>query len=1484
MRGQVACSPHSPVLQRFAIRLLTGAVLFFSLSVNITHAQGPPITPSGLHTQVSDPIAIGGHTQYDITGGTRPGGGVNLFHSFGDFNVPINNIANFLNAGSFDLIGTPLPPNLPTDNIFGRVTEQQDPSIIFGMIQTNGPGGFGHANLFLMNPHGFLFGPNATVNVGGMVAFTSADYMKLTDTARFNAIPNAAADALLTAFPVAAFGFLGSNPGAITVQGSQFTVADGTGISLVGGNISIESGTPEGGTTQPARLSAPNSQIQLASVASPGEFDAITLQPLPNVDGASFTSVGSVSLAPGSNINVIGTNTVSIRSGQFVLAVNDALLTTDQTAGPSDTIALTRGSSIVTSNAGTDLEAADISVTTGNFEMDGASMKSTTTGAGRGGDISVIAQSINLVNGAQIVSATEGPGTGGTISLLTTNNVSIFGYDSEGTLTGILDDVGFVRSGVFTTTSSSVAGGAIVVSAPVVTLEEGGMIASTTPGEGRGGNITINNGTTLNVMSGAQITSTSGVFNFETGEIVGSGDGGDITVTATDSVLVTGVSQDLFSLSAISATTSTGGKGGDITILAPRVNVEESGIIISSTAGTGTGGAIAITADDAVLVTGFLSDFLNSSIVSAAASDGAGGAITIDTPSLTVGDRGVIRTDSSGSGNGGALTVTAGNISLTNGGGIEASGGVGASGTISLEAGDTLLVSGQFVDQSGPEPDVTRSRIVNRTDNGLSSNGGIEIVAREVVITDGRIESQTGPGGGGDVSITADDAITISGGLNIQAFTLGGTVGSLSFSAPAIRLFDQAAVTSTTSSDASAGGILFTTNTLTLMDGSIIRSNTEQGTGRGGVILVDASNSVILSGGSTIQSNTTTTQGGPAGSVTVKANNLVSLSGTGTGLLSESGSNTTIGTGDGGTITVQSNQVQITDSAVISAKSNGTGNAGSVTIEGTASSAQSVLIDGGVISTETDGGGAGGDIQINATAIHLLNFASIRTLTFLSDGAAGDIALNATQQITAVDSFLQTDAVGGTGRGGDILLRAPTIGIDGGLLSATTSGAGQAGNVLLEGHEISLRASPFAAAQGFGLGVDLIALTAGSGHGGTVTLRGLDGPSSHADNVTISGSSSLRTLTASDGSAGDITINAARFVLTDDAKLNADTFGSGGAGTITITATDHATISGLSTAMSSSSDFGATGNAGQITVSAPTVTITNSGHIFTTTTGEGTGGNITITAGQSATLTNGAGISASSTGPGNTGNIEINAGNQFTMTDSSMTAEADQSSGGAIKITTNPGGTMQFANSTISTSVLDGTGGGGSLNFDPLFMIMLGSQFLANAVQGPGGNISITTNFLLMDANSVISASSQFGVNGTVTIQSPNAPVSGQIQPLNKAPLPATSLLNQRCAALAGGQFSSFTVAGRDSLPTEPGSWLTSPLYAAGTGTEEGLSGLSRLSGVSGVVRAGLVTHRTNQIDKTDQTDQFLLSLRQIAPAGFLTQAFAVNSSEGCTS
>src|SRR5262249_31822886 len=121
--------------------------------------------------------------------------------------------------------------------------------------------------------------------------------------------------------PVAAFGFLGSNPGAITVQGSQLSVTPGQSLSLVGGNIAVQSGTLDNGTVQSAKLSAPGGQINLASVASPGEVLAVRVDYASNVSGQSFGALGSINVSEQSVIDVSGNGggTVLIRGGQFLL-------------------------------------------------------------------------------------------------------------------------------------------------------------------------------------------------------------------------------------------------------------------------------------------------------------------------------------------------------------------------------------------------------------------------------------------------------------------------------------------------------------------------------------------------------------------------------------------------------------------------------------------------------------------------------------------------------------------------------------------------------------------------------------------------------------------------------------------------------------------------------------------------------------------------------------------------------------------------------------------------------------------------------------------------------------------------------------------------------------------------------------------------------------------------------------------------------------
>ena len=79
---------HRLPTRNLSLLMLGFSVLWLSLPCPSSWSQVQVPTPSGLNTQVSEPIAVGEQTQYDITGGTRPNGGPNLFHSFGDFGVP----------------------------------------------------------------------------------------------------------------------------------------------------------------------------------------------------------------------------------------------------------------------------------------------------------------------------------------------------------------------------------------------------------------------------------------------------------------------------------------------------------------------------------------------------------------------------------------------------------------------------------------------------------------------------------------------------------------------------------------------------------------------------------------------------------------------------------------------------------------------------------------------------------------------------------------------------------------------------------------------------------------------------------------------------------------------------------------------------------------------------------------------------------------------------------------------------------------------------------------------------------------------------------------------------------------------------------------------------------------------------------------------------------------------------------------------------
>ena len=168
------------------------------------------------------PLAGPNYQIPDTLGQTR---GKNLFHSFGSFNINTNESATFTGPSSIQ-------------NVISRVTGGS-PSSIDGILSCTIPG----ANLYMMNPSGVMFGPNASLDVKGSFHVTTADYLKFSDGGIFYA--DLAKSSVLSVADPQAFGFLSANPAAISVDRSVLTVPDGQTLSIV---------LPEVGVSSPPRI------------------------------------------------------------------------------------------------------------------------------------------------------------------------------------------------------------------------------------------------------------------------------------------------------------------------------------------------------------------------------------------------------------------------------------------------------------------------------------------------------------------------------------------------------------------------------------------------------------------------------------------------------------------------------------------------------------------------------------------------------------------------------------------------------------------------------------------------------------------------------------------------------------------------------------------------------------------------------------------------------------------------------------------------------------------------------------------------------------------------------------------------------------------------------------------------------------------------------------------------------------------------------
>lgn len=838
------------VLIRFGTAGLTvlAAAVTSQLLLSVpVQAQVAPITSSGLNTQISAPINNpAGQVQYNITGGTRPANGPNLFHSFGEFSIPTNNLANFLNETA-----------LPTSNILGRVTGG-NPSTIFGILQTTG---FGNANLFLMNQAGIVFGPNASLNVGGSVSFTTADYLRLADGARFTAIPGPQ-DASVSSAPVAAFGFLGTNQAAITVQGGQLAVTEGQLISLVGGDITIEGVTPASETVQPARIYAPGGQINLVSVASPGEVLTPSLQSEQNINGQSFTNMGNISLSggPALDVSANAAGTIKIRGGHLVI---------DHASMVADTANAT-GAAI----------AIDINTTEGVLisTVDAPALTARTTGAGNAGEVRVSSGQMDISGTAVdsflysiIDTHTSGSGNAGNVRI-NTGDLTVRG-DPLGGLTL------FIESG--TSGTNPGRGGDVMITTHTIETQDTsistGNLSAFLLGQGGasyGGNVSITADSVKMTLS--QIVTDS--FDFE--QQIGRA--GDITINARDINLnntafsatgqerggaITIDTNHLVADNSQIVAQTVHEPGGNITITGDIIELTEGSSFVSSTGGDGNAGLITITANDHIgLLRGSAADrpsgvFSNS--FGTFGSLGSAGDIALITPRLEMAGGARINTTTASSGRGGNVTIHAtDSVSMAGETGGFAPEPLFSLGILQPSGIFTLTIGGNCLGPCGNAGNVSISTSALTMGNGAQINSGtsstgqggsITVNARDTISINGTLSngqpagmlsrtigSEPDSGTGGNILLNAGQSVSLTNGAGVSASSTGpANAGNIAINAGA-QFFSQNAAVTTAAAQASGGNITVqATDSIRLINSQLNTSVQGGPNTSGGNILLD---------------------------------------------------------------------------------------------------------------------------------------------------------------------------------------------------------------------------------------------------------------------------------------------------------------------------------------------------------------------------------------------------------------------------------------------------------------------------------------------------------------------------------------------------------------------------------------------------------------------------------------------------------------------
>uniref|UniRef100_UPI0035938537 two-partner secretion domain-containing protein n=1 Tax=Nostoc sp. TaxID=1180 RepID=UPI0035938537 len=363
----------------------------------------------------------------------------------------------------------------------------------------------------------------------------------------------------------------------------------------------------------------------------------------------------------------------------------------------------------------------------------------------------------------------------------------------------------------------------------------------------------------------------------------GIGRGGDLSVNASESINVSGGSS---SASQLPSNIITGafsfGNGGNLAVSTKNLIIQNGGEILTSTFGSSRGGDLTVNILESTQVVGYLQGALplSSTILTRASGSGNGGNLVLSTGNLTANEGGIIGSLTFGKGNGGNVIINSNNsVELvgivpnffTPSSLVTATYSSGNSGKLTVNTKKLAVRDGAIINTSTRSTGKAESLIINASDSidirGTATGSTYpSLINSSVIILDENFQNlyrlpAIPKGDSGDVIINTNN-LNIADGALINVRNDGsGNAGTVNINANTINIINNGGIVATTAVG-QGGDIDINSNNVFLDNGIISTTAGQQGTdGNGGNVNVKA-NILVLAGNSSITANAFKGRGG----------------------------------------------------------------------------------------------------------------------------------------------------------------------------------------------------------------------------------------------------------------------------------------------------------------------------------------------------------------------------------------------------------------------------------------------------------------------------------------------------------------------------------------------------------------------------------------------------------------------------------------------